>query len=110
MELIIKSKQKKRQKKTKCINIRTTEKEYFKIKENAQTDHKTISEYVIKKSLEKKEKKRKNNKNTRATALCINMAVSVQELLNYIDSKYGFDEIVSSVTDRLWKAIESEVV
>ena len=111
MITITKSKQKKKQKKSKCINIRTTEKEYHKIKEYAQADHRTISEYIIKKSLEKKDKNtRKNNTNIGTITLCINMVTSVQEILNYIDSKYGFDENVSSEIEKLWKIIEDEVV
>ena len=97
------SKKNKDQKKTKLINFRATEKEYHKIKENAQSDNKTISEYMIKKSL------KKELKNTEAMTLCINMAASVQELLNHINSMYGFDEYMDSVTDKIWKTIESEV-
>lgn len=84
----------KEEKKDKKIIIRVSKVEKKRLKKNAETNNMNLSEYIISCGT------RKNNGNRDYDA---NMAVAVQEILNYIEERYKEDIELRKRVDNIWE-------
>ena len=82
--------------KTERINIRVTTRDKKSLESHASKNNMKLSEYILDCCKKKKTVPINPSDNIRK-------AVELQEALNYIKEKYGDDDYLRKVVDRLWK-------
>ncbi len=85
--------------KIKEIKFRVTEKEKKKIQKLADSENKTVTEYILDTVL--KQRKVKNN----SVKPNVYMAAVTQDICNYIKENYGKDKFLDEEVERLWELL-----
>lgn len=86
--------------KIKEIKFRVTEKEKKKIQKLADSENKTVTEYILDTVL-----KRQSVKNNSSVKLNVYVAAVTQDICNYIKENYGKDKFLDEEVKRLWELL-----
>ena len=86
--------------KIKEIKFRVTEKEKKKIQKLADSENKTVTEYILDTVL-----KRHSVKNNSSVKLNVYVAAVTQDICNYIKENYGKDKFLDEEVERLWELL-----